>query len=308
MGFIKIKRIWNLKGGNKKKMTNRNAGYFLTVLGIVLLFQVSIFTLSKANDINSANNYSYRQSQCVPDEIIVKFKEGIKQQKTNDILSKHNTIIKSSNPQAGFLLVKALNKGISIWELVQKFRNHEEVEYAEPNYLVHSCLSPDDPLYPLLWGLHNLGQTVELPCVEDADIDAPEAWGIQTGAPSIIVAVIDTGIDYNHEDLSSNIWTNPGEISDNGIDDDGNGFIDDVRGWDFVNGDNDPMDDNSHGTHCSGTIAAAGNNGTGVVGVNWSARIMPVKFLDAAASGTTTNAFRDGFKLRIIHSKNKPST
>jgi len=268
-------------------MSKRRAGYFLTVLGIVLLFQVSIFTFSKATDINSADNYSYRQSQCVPDEIIVKFKEGIKQQKTNDILSKHNTIIKSSNPHAGFLLVKALNKGTSLGELVQKFRNHEEVEYAEPNYFVHSCLSPDDPLYPQLWGLNNLGQTVGFP---GADIDAPDAWDIQTGAPSIIIAVIDTGIDYNHEDLSSNIWTNPGEIPDNGIDDDGNGFIDDVCGWDFVNGDNDPMDDNSHGTHCSGTIAAAGNNGTGVVGVNWSARIMPVKFLDAAASGTTTNA------------------
>lgn len=271
----------------RKKMTKSKAGYFLTGLGIVLLFQVSIFTVSKAKDTDSANNYSYRQFQCVPDEIIVKFKEGIKQQKTNDILSKHSTIIKSSNPQAGFVLVKALNKGISIWEMVQKFRNHEEVEYAEPNYLVHSCLSPDDPLYPQLWGLHNLGQTTGLP---GADIDAPEAWDVQTGAPSIIVAVIDTGIDYNHEDLSSNIWINPGEIPGNGMDDDGNGFIDDVRGWDFVNGDNDPMDDNSHGTHCAGTIAATGNNGTGVVGVNWSARIMPVKFLDAATSGTTTNA------------------
>ena len=89
-----------------------------------------------------------------------------------------------------------------------------------------------------------------------------------------MIGVIDTGVDYNHPDLAANIWTNPGEIAGNGIDDDGNGFIDDIHGWDFVNNDNDPMDDNGHGTHCSGTIGGVGNNGIGVAGVNWNVKIM----------------------------------
>jgi hypothetical protein len=105
-----------------------------------------------------------------------------------------------------------------------------------------------------------------------------------------VVGVIDSGIDYNHEDLSANIWTNPGEIPDNDIDDDGNGYIDDVRGWNFVKDTNDPMDDNGHGTHCAGTIGAMGNNGKGVVGVNWNVKLMPLKFLNAGGSGSTDNA------------------
>lgn len=146
------------------------------------------------------------------------------------------------------------------------------VDYAEPNYIVHAHDFPNDILRGELWGLHNIGQSGG---TVDADIDAPEAWQLQTG-DSIVVAVIDTGIDYNHEDLAANIWGNPGEIADNGIDDDGNGYIDDVHGWDFVNNDNDPMDDHSHGTHTAGTIGAIGNNGMGVAGVAWNVRLMPL--------------------------------
>jgi len=148
---------------------------------------------------------------------------------------------------------------------------------------------PNDQYASSLWGMDNTGQTGG---TADADIDAVEAWDISTGSSSIVVGVIDTGVDYNHVDLAANIWTNPGEIAANGIDDDGNGFIDDVHGWDFCNNDADPMDDNSHGTHVAGTIAAAGNNGTGVVGVNWSASIMALKFLSAGGSGYTSNAVR----------------
>ena len=122
-----------------------------------------------------------------------------------------------------------------------------------------------------LWGMHNTGQTGGTP---GADIHAPEAWDITTGSRQIIVAVIDTGVDYTHPDLTNNIWTNPGEIPGNGIDDDGNGYVDDVHGYDFVNNDGDPMDDHDHGTHCSGTIGGEGNNGIGVAGVCWQVRIM----------------------------------
>ncbi|NQU21213.1 MAG: S8 family serine peptidase, partial [Candidatus Nealsonbacteria bacterium] len=148
---------------------------------------------------------------------------------------------------------------------------------------------PDDTYAWALWGMDNTGQTGG---TADADIDAAEAWEISTGSSSIVVGVIDSGVDYNHPDLAANIWTNPGEIAGNSIDDDGNGFIDDVHGYDFHNNDADPMDDNSHGTHCAGTIAGVGNNGTGVVGVNWSSSIMALKFLSAEGSGYTSNAVR----------------
>jgi len=148
---------------------------------------------------------------------------------------------------------------------------------------------PNDSQYTRLWGLNNTGQTGGTP---DADIDAPEAWNISTGSSQIVVGVIDTGVDYTHPDLAANIWTNPGEIAGNGIDDDGNGFVDDVHGYDFVNNDGDPMDDNDHGTHVAGTIAGVGNNGLGVAGVNWSSSIMGLKFLSAGGSGYTSDAVR----------------
>jgi hypothetical protein len=138
-----------------------------------------------------------------------------------------------------------------------------------------------------LWGLHNTGQNGGTP---DADIDAPEAWDTATGSADVVVAVIDSGVDYNHEDLAANMWTNPGEIPANEIDDDHNGYVDDVYGIDTCNGDSDPFDDNGHGTHCSGTIGAVGDNSIGVVGVNWDVRIMTLKFLSASGSGWTSDA------------------
>lgn len=119
-------------------------------------------------------------------------------------------------------------------------------------------------------------------------IQAPEAWGLSAGS-GVTVAVVDTGIDYNHEDLSGNVWTNAGEIAGNGLDDDGNGFVDDWRGWDFANGDNDALDDNGHGTHVAGIIGALKDNGKGIAGVAPNAKIMGVKVLDKSGSGTFDN-------------------
>ena len=123
----------------------------------------------------------------------------------------------------------------------------------------------------------------------DADIDAPEAWDLSTGSNTIIVAVIDSGVDYSHPDLSANIWSNSDEIPSNGIDDDGNGYIDDIRGWNFWDDNNDPMDGNTHwetyhGTHCAGIIGAVGNNSVGISGVNWNVKIMPLRVTDAYGS------------------------
>ena len=184
-----------------------------------------------------------------------------------------------------FLLKMPKNADVN--KAIRDFNNNPNVEYAEPNYIVQTALMPNDPDFSKLYGLHNTGQTGG---TADADIDAPEAWDLQTGSNNVVIAVIDTGVDYTHEDLSANIWTNPKEVPNNGIDDDANGFIDDVRGWDFYNNDNDPFDDHGHGTHVSGTIGGVGNNGIGVAGVNWNVKIMPLKFLGASGSGTTAGA------------------
>ncbi len=172
------------------------------------------------------------------------------------------------------------------------------VTLAEPDWIVHTLVTPSDPDYALLWGLDNSGQTGG---TIDADIDAPEAWEVTTGTRAVVVGVLDTGIDLGHPDLVDNLWTNPGESGldgssndrrTNGIDDDGNGYIDDWRGWDFVNEDNNPSDDQYHGTHCAGTIGATGNNGTGITGVCWKVSLVGLKFMAANGSGATSDALQ----------------
>lgn len=145
-----------------------------------------------------------------------------------------------------------------------------------PDYMLQIATTPNDPRYGELYGLEN--------------IDAPVAWDYGTTSSSVVVAVIDTGVDYNHPDLVDNIWGNADEIPGNGIDDDGNGFVDDLRGWDFANNDNNPFDDNGHGTHVAGTIGATGNNGVGITGVTWDVQIMPLKFLASNGSGFLSDA------------------
>ncbi|MFH1219249.1 MAG: choice-of-anchor D domain-containing protein [Candidatus Eisenbacteria bacterium] len=186
--------------------------------------------------------------------------------------------------------------GAEVWRItnyavenaVDRYAGSAEVQYIEPNYIVTALEIPNDPMFNQLWGLNNTGQTGGTP---GADIDAVRAWDVFKGSDQVLVGVIDTGVDYTHPDLAANIWTNPGEGPvANGVDDDGNGFIDDIHGWDFVNGDNNPMDDHGHGSHCSGTIGAVGDNGVGVTGVNWTVRIAAIKFLDAGGSGSNADA------------------
>lgn len=166
--------------------------------------------------------------------------------------------------------------GMTLKEAANAYLASPDVAYVEPNYIVHALAVPNDALFPQLWGMIRANAT--------------QAWDITTGGTNVVVAVIDTGVRRTHEDLVNNMWTNPGEIPGNGIDDDGNGYVDDVYGWDFVNNDNDPMDDHGHGTHVSGTIGGVGNNTVGVAGVNWQAKIVGIKFLNASGSGTIADA------------------
>ncbi|MBK1878125.1 S8 family serine peptidase [Pelagicoccus mobilis] len=163
------------------------------------------------------------------------------------------------------------------------------VRFIEPNYLYFTQTEPNDPSFAdgTLWGLHNTGQHGGQ---DDIDINAPEAWDLRHSAEEIVVAVIDTGIFYTHEDLADNMWVNPNEIPDNDIDDDENGYVDDVYGINAITGKGDPLDDHSHGTHCAGTIGAQGNNETGISGVAWNVKLMGCKFLSAGGWGTLSDA------------------
>jgi len=165
---------------------------------------------------------------------------------------------------------------------VADFSSHPLVEMVEPNYIFKIAMTPNDPYFSSsgsiqdglqdLWGLHS--------------IEMESAWNTAQGS-GIVVAVIDTGLDANHVDIAANIWTNTGEIPGNGMDDDYNGYIDDVHGWNFVLNNNSPTDGQGHGTHVSGTIAALGNNGTGIIGVAPKAKILPLKGLNDEGSGDT---------------------
>jgi subtilisin family serine protease len=185
----------------------------------------------------------------------------------------------------GFFAVTAPGAGVA--DVTGWAAGSPLVASVEPDFVIAPAGIPNDPSFSSLWGLHNTGQSGGL---ADADIDAPEAWQTTTGSRSVVIAVIDTGVDYTHRDLAANAWRNPGEIAGDGLDNDGNGFVDDVHGWDFANSDADPLDDNGHGTHVAGTIGAVGGNGTGVVGVNWQVSIMALKFLSGSGSGSTSGA------------------
>lgn len=213
--------------------------------------------------------FSYGDSKLYTDgEVLVKFKRNANQ---ISIIKQSGGEVKEAYRSLNLYRVK-LKSGISVYEAIEKLKKNPDVEYAEPNYIVRKMETfPNDPYFDIQWGLRA--------------INMPKVWDVCRGT-EVIVAVLDSGVDYNHPDLKANLWKNDREICDNGKDDDGNGFIDDCYGWNFAYNNNDVMDDDtdSHGTHVAGIIGAVGNNRVGISGINWHAKIMPVKFLNADGS------------------------
>ncbi|MCS6803993.1 MAG: S8 family peptidase [Acidobacteriota bacterium] len=250
------------------------------------------------------------KSEAAPGQILVRYREAAPPQVIHSIAQRHElkTIRHFAGVKRG-LRLQQVPAGKTVAATIEALRRDPNVEYAEPNYIYRvSVAEPEDTYFSFLWGLHNRGQSGGIAGV---DISALKAWDITTGSSDVVVGVIDTGIDYFHPDLAANMWINVGERPDNGLDDDGNGYIDDVHGWNAQMDSGDPLDDNNHGTHVAGTIGAVGNNRLGVTGVNWQVRLMALKFLSAQGVGYVSDAIecieyaiamrRRGVNIRVLN-------
>jgi subtilisin family serine protease len=217
-------------------------------------------------------------------ELLVKYKASASPQAVRNVNDKFQLLALRKFKVVDVHHVK-LTAAANFQQVLTRLQQDPDVEYVEENHLWYAQRDPNDPQFSQLWGL--------------ARIQAARGWDRVSGSPNVVVAVIDTGIDYNHPDLAANMWRNPGEIPGNGRDDDGNGIVDDVFGADFINDDGDPRPDNrfeTHGTHVGGTIAAVGDNRAGVVGTTWRARIMALKFLGNCTATDCTGSTADAIQ------------
>ena len=264
---------------------------------LVIYFLLGLFVATSWAQIKIKN-----KPRVVPGEIIVKYRAGVEESVIQSSLQRAGLRVLRSSEALGFLHCATNTVTVqAVTGAVQACKADPNIEYVEPNYYLYAVETipegepfavkqgsprvPNDPRFGEQWNMRN---------GNDADIDGPEAWATQTGSNDVLVAIIDTGIDYNHEDLQEQIWRNPGESGggkeNNGLDDDNNGYKDDYRGWNFVFDNDDPYDNNQHGTHCAGIVGAVGNNSKGIAGVNWRVKMIAIKFLDQNGSGTTEDA------------------
>ncbi len=261
------------------------------IIIVALFIGTTVPTLGMINGISTNHeiidriDYGY-----VPGEFIVKFKDiPFSSVSINNLNDKYDVISMEKifrNPEGTTLdniYVIQVQEDYDILSIIEDYNRDPHVVYAEPNGFVFRCGIPNDEDFNRQWSLDNTGQTGGTP---DADIDAPEVWDIETGEPNVIIGIPDDGADYSHPDLVDNIWINENEIPDNGIDDDENGYIDDVRGWSFCDNDNNVADEWGHGTQCAGIAGAVSNNGIGIAGVSWNCKIMLAQIYDADSGGT----------------------
>ena len=205
----------------------------LCVVAVILIGVSPGFGVMKDGDDKGSPE---SQNEYMPDEVIVKFEPEMKEAEKEALKDKVGVRTVKKHGITGSELLKIKNKDKKVKDIIQKLKKDPGVEYAEPNYIVRTQAVVNDPMFGELWGIHNTGQPIKgIAGAVNVDIDGPEAWDNEVGSPEIVVGVIDTGLDISHPDLADNIWTNPGEIAGDGVDNDGNGYIDDLHGWDFYN-------------------------------------------------------------------------
>jgi subtilisin family serine protease len=252
---------------------------------------------------NSFANVSNLSQEFRPGEIIVKFKSDAAFSQFNaDSFTTMGFQIQSITPVMADESIQKikLDANADVLKAVQALNKNAAIEIAEPNYIyttaqVNSLADPTDEKFAEQWSLSNIGQKDArgVSGIPKADINVLPLWNEgKQGAAEVVVAVVDTGVEWSHPDLIDNLYTNRGEIPDNGIDDDANGFIDDVHGWNAAAMNKNSNDDNGHGTHVAGIIGAKSNNNIGVSGINWKVSLLPVKFLDAGGRGSLDGAVR----------------
>lgn len=224
-----------------------------------------------------------QQAEVVPGELVVSFTPNATQHNEERVVARTRGEVEQQIESSDSVVISV--DPAATERTVRKLAHERFVQHVEPNYVVRAARLPNDREFPEQWGLRNLGH---FDGRVGADVGAPQAWDVTIGN-SAPVAVVDTGVGFKHQDLADNAWTNPAEPR-NGVDDDGNGFKDDVNGADFLQGDANPDDDGGHGTHVAGIIGAQGNNSIGIAGVNWEAQVMGLKFLDANGEGNTADA------------------
>jgi len=267
-------------------------GLLISIACLVILLSFQPVSTAYSQDIlqknislnhNRAPEKNITNVKFVKGEIIVKFRES---PDNNPAIININKKYKASSFDEIFKSDKKsklsniykikIAENADIDAVISDYMGSGVVEYAEPNYIYRAMIVPNDTYYSLQWGHQKM--------------DSEKAWDIERGSENIVIAIIDTGVQWNHTDLAANIWNNTDEIANNSIDDDGNGYIDDVRGWNFVSKNADPADDNGHGTHVAGIAAAVTNNSVGVAGMCWYCKIMPIKFLKFDGTGTDSDA------------------